>query len=180
MLGIRMFTGILLALATVEGAAADPALRADLQRVATARVFFAHQSVGANLIEGLGRLARQEKVPVYIAEMRVPENGHPLRKLPSFEQAVQERAGSIDIAMLKFCYVDVGAQTDAAALFEQYRATLGRLQARYPGITFVHVTLPLTTVQTGWKALAKRLAGRDPYGSVENVRREEYNALLRN
>lgn len=29
------------------------------------------------------------------------------------------------------------------------------------------------------KALVKRLLGRHPYGTVENVRREEYNALLR-
>jgi lysophospholipase L1-like esterase len=41
------------------------------------------------------------------------------------------------------------------------------------------VTLPLTTVQTGLKAFAKRLLGRAPYGTVENVRREEYNELLR-
>ena len=178
MRGLRIVTGIVLALAA-QAALADPALHAQLERVARERVFFAHQSVGANVLEGLGRLAAAEHVDLSIEDMRVPENGDPLRKLRNFERAVDERAGSIDVALVKFCYVDIGPDTDAAALFEQYRATLQRLQARHPDVTFVHVTVPLTRAQEGFKALAKRLIGRHPYGTVENVRREEYNALLR-
>ena len=53
------------------------------------------------------------------------------------------------------------------------------MRAANPRTTFVHVTLPLTTAQSGWKALAKRLVGRAPYGTIENVRREQYNALMR-
>src|SRR3954468_5359795 len=105
MAGIRLMTGILLALATVDGAAADPALRADLQRVAQERVFFAHQSVGANLLAGLQQLATSEKIALRIDDMLVPENGEPLRKLRSFEEALDKRAGTVDVAMLKFCYV---------------------------------------------------------------------------
>src|SRR6185437_6302983 len=71
------------------------------------------------------------------------------------------------------------AATDAPALFARYQETIAELRARNPQTTFVHVTLPLTTAQTGWKALAKRLLGRAPYGTIENVRREQYNALLR-
>jgi hypothetical protein len=179
MQGIRLMTAILLALATVDGAAADPALRADLERVARQRVFFGHQSVGANVLGGLRKLAASEKVALQVSDMLIPENGDPLRKLRSFEQALEERTGSVDVALLKFCYVDVSADTDAKALFGQYRTAIERLQATHPQTTFVHVTLPLTTVQGGVKALAKRVLGRHPYGTLENIRREEYNALLR-
>jgi hypothetical protein len=56
---------------------------------------------------------------------------------------------------------------------------VAELQARNPGTRFVHVTAPLSTVQSGPKAWAKRLLGKAPYGLVENARREEFNALLR-
>jgi len=182
MRGLALVTGIALAVATVEvvdGSTADAALRPQLERIANARVFFAHQSVGANLLDGLGRLAAEEGVQLHIDDMLVPENGDPMRKLRSFEEALDRRAGAVDVAMLKFCYVDLDEDTSAAALFESYRATIRRLQARYPGVVFVHVTVPLTVAQGGIKAMAKRLLGRHPYGTVENVRREEYNALLR-
>ncbi len=164
---------------THAAAAADATFAAELRKVALERVFFAHQSVGTNVMHGLASLAAGQGVELRFDELLVPENGDPLMKLRNFERAVGERAGTLDVAMLKFCYTDIGPDTDVPALFEQYRATLRRLQARYPGITFVHVTVPLTTVQTGLKAVAKRLLGGHPYGTLENVRREEYNALLR-
>jgi hypothetical protein len=85
----------------------------------------------------------------------------------------------VEVALVKFCYVDFSADTDAKALFARYRASIDVLRSRHPGTTFVHVTAPLTEVQGGAKGLLKRLLGRAPYGTVENVRREEYNALLR-
>ena len=172
--------------------AADSALRADLERIAHERVYFGHQSVGANLLEGVKQLADGAGVPLRIVEspsagavaagsiahVFLAENGAPLRKLESFKTALGEGA-RVDVALMKFCYVDVDGATDAKALFERYRATITDLRAKNPRTTFVHVTLPLTTAQTGWKALAKRMLGRAPYGTVENLRREEYNTLLR-
>ncbi len=114
-----------------------------------------------------------------VTSVRVPENGDPLRKLRSFEEAMAAQGAGADIALLKFCYADIKAETDARALFDGYRASMARLAARHRGTVFVHVSVPLTTVQRGPKALVKRLLGRHPYGTVENVRREEYNALLR-
>jgi hypothetical protein len=173
--------------------AADMTLKADLERVAQRSIYFGHQSVGENLLDGLRDLARDAGVPLRIAEARsasalkpgtfghtfVAENGDPLRKLRSFEQAMGPRQAPVDIAFVKFCYVDVDAATDSKALFEHYRAAIDGLRAKHPGTTFVHVTLPLTEEQGGAKALAKRLLGRAPGGTIENVRREEYNALLR-
>jgi len=172
--------------------AADEALRAELKLVASKRIYFAHQSVGANILQGVTELSRRAGVPLRIVQAPrasavpadsfghffVPENGAPLEKLANFETALGANSG-IDIALIKFCYVDIDATTDAAALFAHYQTTIAELRAANPHTVFVHVTLPLTTVQTGPKALAKRLLGRTPYGTIENVRREEYNALLR-
>lgn len=172
--------------------AADEGLRAELTLVAQKRIYFAHQSVGANLLAGVADLGREAGVPLRIVETSraaglgsgtfghffVPENGEPLRKLANFKAALGEGSNA-EIALIKFCYVDVDGTTDAQALFARYQATIAELRAKNPNTTFVHVTLPLTTAQTGWKALAKRLLGRAPYGTVENVRREQYNALLR-
>jgi hypothetical protein len=167
-------------------------LNEDLKRLAGERIYFGHQSVGKNVLDGLQELSRAAGVPLKIAEVTrasalqgpgighvfVPENGDPLRKLASFRQALG-RGSSVDIALVKFCYVDITADTDMRRLFDEYRTTIDELRKANPSTTFVHVTLPLTTVQTGPKAWLKRLLGRAPYGTVENVQREQYNALLR-
>ena len=172
--------------------AAPTSLRADLERIARERIYFGHQSVGANILDGLKELSGAVGVPLQIAEVPraanlsgagvghvfVAENGDPLRKLTSFKAALGE-GSSADIARLKFCYVDITADTDAPALFAAYRRTIDELRAKNPQTTFVHITLPLTTVQTGPKAWVKRVLGRAPYGTIENVKREQYNTLLR-
>ena len=149
-------------------------LASSVSAAAEPRVYFGHQSVGANILQGVKELG----VSLSIKDEFLAENGDPLKKLQNFKAAVGE-GSRFDIALVKFCYVDVNADTDARALFERYRATIAELRAKNPRTVFVHATLPLTTVQTGPKALAKRLLGRTPYGTIENVRRQEYNKLLR-
>jgi hypothetical protein len=178
-------------LSTAAAAASDVALHDDLQRLARERIYFAHQSVGANLIQGMEELGAEAGVRLRFVRVDrasdvpagafghtfVPENGRPLEKLDNFRDEL--KSASVDIAMVKFCYVDIRADTDVKQLFARYRETIDELRRQHPRTTFVHVTLPLTTVQTGLKAFAKRVLGRAPYGTVENVRREEYNELLR-
>lgn len=175
-------------------AADDAGLRPELERVSRLRVFFGHQSVGVNLLDGLRDLAAREGVALRIAEVPsasgippgtfahgfMPENGNPGLKLESFERAFRtDGAEEADVAFLKFCYVDFDQKSDVRAIFDRYQATLRALQSAHPRTRFVHVTVPLTTVQGGWKALLKRLLGRPPYGFLENARREELNELLR-
>jgi len=164
----------------------------DLKTLAGERIYFGHQSVGKNVLEGVQELSAAAGVPLKIAEVAqaadldgpalghlfVPENGDPLRKLASFRHALGSGSRA-DIALVKFCYVDITADTDMRGLFDEYRRTIDELKRRNPRTTFVHVTLPLTTVQTGPKAWVKRLLGRAPYGTIQNVKREQYNALLR-
>jgi hypothetical protein len=191
MAGLMVFAAGTTASGRVEG---DPRLRTELEEVSRHTVFFGHQSVGRNLLDGIRELAAREGVPLRFAETAgggaippgtfahgaVPENGNPLLKLRSFERALETGAAAgVDVAFVKFCYVDFDAGTDAPALFAAYQATLESLKRRYPQTTFVHVTAPLTTIQGGAKAFVKRLLGRPPSGVMENQRREEFNALLR-
>jgi hypothetical protein len=169
----------------------DATTRAELEHVSQRRIFFAHQSVGENLIEGITQLSTMAGVPVHMVETPtvngvppatfghtfIARNGEPLLKLQNFEQAMGSQPSGIDIALVKLCFVDVKANTDAKVLFENYRATISRLQAKNPGTTFVHVTLPLTSEQSGAKEFLKHLLGRG--SSAQNARREEYNSLLR-
>ncbi|MDD1748663.1 MAG: hypothetical protein LUO89_02195 [Methanothrix sp.] len=199
MSGVRIVTSTLLAVAvatanaTAAAAEFDATLHAELEQIAHQRIFFGHQSVGENLLDGIRQLSQMAAVPVHIVETPkagnvppatfghafVEKNGEPLLKLQSFEQAFSQHPAGIDIALLKFCFVDINADTDVKALFSRYRASINRLRAENPGTTFVHVTVPLMEVKGGMKASIRRLLGRAPDGAIENVRREEYNAILR-
>jgi hypothetical protein len=189
----------LAAMAVVGSAAAAPAvedakLRVDLETIARRTIYFGHKSVGANIVEGLVDLASQAGVPLRVTEVDgalglapgtfghgpVAENRNPLLKLESFTRILDSGPPSaVDIAFVKFCFVDFDSGTDASALFARYQATIAALRAKHPGTSFVHVTVPLTTVERGVKSFVKRLLGGSVYGLAENARRDEYNALLR-
>lgn len=175
-------------------AVGDPTVRAGLARLGGRTVFFGHQSVGMNVLEGLQLLATREGAELRIAEMKpgtvvrtgtiahawVGENQQPITKIDGFARALDAiPAPGVDIALVKLCYVDFSPDTDAAAILARYQAAIADLRRRHPRTTFIHVTAPLSTVQGGAKAMLKRVMGKQPYGLVENVRREEYNALLR-
>ncbi len=160
--------GVLAAVAVRPGAAAaDEAVRRDLESVAKRRIFFGHQSVGANVLDGLRRAAAQEGVPLRIVQVEdastlpagtlghafVAYSTRPDLKLENFARAVGPGgAADPDVALVKLCYVDIGPETAAAALFARYRGALAALREKHPRTTFVvHVTVPLAAVQRGPK-----------------------------
>ena len=174
-----LFAFVALSASSIAHAAnTDDSLRADLERIAQRRIFFGHQSVGVNLLDGIKQLSATTGVPVRIVEVTsasavqpgtfghafVAENENPLRKLKSFDQAMGVHRTGLDIALVKFCFVDFNSETDVKGLFARYRITLDTLQARNPGTTFVHVTAPLTTVESGIKIRIKQLLGSAPRG----------------
>lgn len=200
MFGIHAVTGTLLAVAALgttvvaHASNVDAGLRAEVERVAQRRIFFGHQSVGVNLLDGIRQISASVGVPVRITEVKtagaigaatightfIAENGNPHRKLESFKQAMGSQTTGLDIAFMKFCYVDFSPETDVKKLFAQYKTTIASLQALNPGTTFVHVTAPLTVVPDGIKIRLKKLLGRSaPPDFTDNLRREEYNSLLR-
>ena len=154
------------------------------------KVFFGHQSVGRNLLEGVREAAPKDlrvgKIgdtpgpnELLLSEADIGENEKPLTKIAAFERIVTENAAGLNAAMFKFCYIDFSAGTDTKALFDAYVAAHARLHAAHPKILFAHVTTPLTVVQSGPKAWLKKLTGNAPWGYVENQKRAEWNALLR-
>jgi hypothetical protein len=209
MLGNAIALGALLGIAALAlGASAappgvDPATRRDLEALARRSILFGHMSVGMELLDGLQKLAAREGValrvvggeggpppppasaapstaPSTLSHLFLGNNGDAPAKLDAFSRALASSARPApDIALVKFCYVDFATGTDAHALFSRYQATVGGLRSTHPETTFVHVTAPLSAVQAGPKAWAKRLLGKTPYGFTENARREEFNALVR-
>ena len=178
--------------------AAAPAIASEvhsnLASVAMSRVYFGHQSVGANILDGLRELSsatlsaalkivgtRDVDSVAYPAVIEFPigENGDPASKASDFASALDKSSQrSPAIALFKYCYLDVTPSTDVTALFTAHRAGVRALQARHPNIIFVHVTAPLTTVEPAPKVFLKRLLGKRTARDA-NQKRNEFNDRLR-
>lgn len=169
----------------------DPVLAADLQLARNRRIYFGHQSVGGNIIEGLRELGEPRlNIVVFngaalpgggvFAESGIGSNGQPNSKCDAFRRTVSLlAAGSLDVALMKFCYVDFTRATNVRQVFRYYESTIESLRTKYPEVIFVHVTAPLVARPPAWKTAAKTLLGRggDPT-DMENSLRCEFNTLL--
>ena len=173
------------------------ALNADLDIVREARILFGHQSVGADILEGVTELTDQLRaVPLsmiagtgpgittpaagFLAEVRIGRNGDPLSKFEAFRAAAVGAASPYDVVMMKLCYVDFDAASDSARVFDGYRRLVAGVRAEPASPVVLHITTPLLTRTPGWKLRVKTLLRRpEDVRSVENLRRAEYNALLR-
>lgn len=179
--------------ASVASPAASSKLQENLAKVASARVYFGHQSVGANILDGLRELSPGASPALNIVTTRaldsisapaliefpIGENGDPASKARDFASVLDgSRATSPAIAMFKYCYLDLTPRTDVPRLFAAHRDNVRALEARHPQLTFVHVTAPLTTAEPASKALLKRLLGKASSRDA-NRKRNEFNALLR-
>jgi hypothetical protein len=163
--------------------------------LASRRVFFAHKSVGQNIVDGISELQREYPSLAWpVIQTRSPAdldapafvhaengvNGDPLGKLAAFRRTIDNGFGArLDLAILKFCWADFTAATDVATLFAEYRDTLAAVENAHPNVTFVHFTVPLTIAQSGVKAWAKTLLGKPVFGIQENIARNQYNDMIR-
>lgn len=170
---------------------------ADLRTLSGMRVFFGHQSVGRNILDGVRALASEAGVQLRIEELagaspaagpglfhaNIGENGAPARKLEEFVAAVgTPDSVTYDLALLKFCYVDLdddSLERSPKALFDRYSAAVTRLVSRPGAPVLIHSTMPLTADPPGWKTTVKRWLGRETWTDAANIRRNEYNRLLR-
>jgi hypothetical protein len=146
-------------------------------------IYFGHQSVGTNIMDGVRTLLSSNTgaEPSVVttssaasmgtgiwAEASNGSNFDPISKITAFQSTIGGGVGAaVDVAFMKFCWVDFD---DAAAywgtgsvdaLFDQYRSTMAALKLAHPSVTFVHFTSPLYT------------------DTARNVRREQYNDLVR-
>lgn len=159
--------------------------------LANLRFFFAHQSVGADIVDGMTEvLAARADIPLRVIESatstgnieagffhaRLGRNGDVRSKCEAFAEAV--RSMSPTVAMLKYCYVDIDAASNPDALFDDYRRRMDALRAEVPQLTIVHATMPLTDID-GRKARLMSLLGRGSSKRDLNAIRNRYNDLLR-
>ena len=64
--------------------------------------------------------------------------------------------GFTGIAMFKYCYVDIGETTDVRKMFNAYRGTIEEVRRSHPSVRIVHMTVPLTTVDSSPKDVAEK------------------------
>lgn len=171
-----------------------PTASADQVRaVAGARVFFAHQSVGVNILDGLADVYQAHGLPAprtvqpgeagpedRLIEVRIGENGDGLGKIEAFDALLRDGlAEDLDVAILKLCYTDIREGEDVGRLFRAYTDTLTALEQDYPEVTFVAATVPLQ-VKRGPLGKVKAWLGKpDRLGPEHNTTREQFNALVR-
>lgn len=158
--------------------------------------FFGHQSVGYNIIDGVQEIMKEYPkikfhivestdasaiVPGTIVHSKVGKNSQPRTKIDDFSKFIGEGIGKkADAVALKFCYVDIKSNSDPEALFSEYEKEIEKIRKSYPDLAIIHITVPLTTLQSGPKAWIKKIIGRQISGVKENINRYQYNELLLN
>lgn len=163
------------------------------EALAARPIFFGHQSVGRDMMHGVARvLDAHPEIPLRVVsadgpedvggtafiDARIGRNRAPESKSAAFLEwvrAMGDRPGAL--AMYKFCYVDVNADTDPARLFADYQATIEEARRRHPGLLIVHMTLPLHTADEGMGERIRTVLGF-PTQTRLNAIRNRYNELL--
>lgn len=159
------------------------------------RVFFGHQSVGDNVLDGVRTLADTHGFPPLrivehesavvldgpaLVHARIGQNGDPQSKVRGFREALDGGLGSqIDVALMKFCFWDIRKDTDIDGVFAEYRRTLTELERQYPTVTFVHATVPFVAADVDWRARVRRLIGMTTPTDEDNAARERLNKKIR-
>lgn len=150
----------------------------DIAKAAALKVYFEHASVGEYMCAGIEALSASESryssgrnaldssydASWFASNSDLEDNmrGNPgeAMKISDFQSSLADSdlAGSIDLAMFKFCYID--SPTDASALFASVKSAMEGLEAAHPALTLVWWTMPIET--------------------SSNAERQEYNDLVRN
>ena len=161
-----------------------------VDQLSNARIFFGHQSVGGNVIEGMEKLLNDEqkaKLRIVksadpeslsdpgLAHLYIGENGDPILKLKEFSKAINGFSNNKpDIALFKFCYLDIDKNTDVDEVFNAYKNTIDKLKADNPDTKFVHMTVPLTVKDSFLRGFVKKIIGRPD----NNINRTIFNEMI--
>jgi hypothetical protein len=166
------------------------------EKLAQKKIFLGHQSVGSNVLDGVTDTMKEFPIvrlfikettdlkdfdnPVF-AHAKVGNNTEPISKCDDFKRLMDSGIGSkVDMAGFKFCYVDIKANTDINLLFKHYISTFEYLQTKYPTVNYIHFTVPLTNSEERWlKTRLKRLINKALYADADNIKRNEFNQLLK-
>lgn len=165
---------------------------AQWRQLASRRIYFGHQSVGGNIMDGVAEvLAAHPGLGLRVADAatldstsgpglyhaKVGRNEDPRGKLTEVIRVAD--ATNPQVAMVKYCYLDVTDSTDADSLFADYRQRIEALRQRHPGLVVVHITLPFTTVSSAPREWLSRTLRGHKTARDRMVIRNRYNELLR-
>jgi len=167
-----------------------------IQNLVNKKIFFGHQSVGDNIVQGVRDLvAAEPRLKLSIVTSADPQSVHglafveahigvnrdPRSKTAAFAAVLDKGFGAQGgVAMYKYCYIDFAPSTDVQQVFDRYHDGINELRRRYPSLTLVHSTVPLTaeesttTMRKRVRNVLRKIVGRDP-----NVKRNQFNKLLR-
>jgi hypothetical protein len=162
------------------------------------RIFFGHQSVGGNIVEGLKDVLKdnpQVKIKIVNSDKpgdlkegifehsEIGRNEDPESKINAFSKLVSPGVGrNADIAFFKFCYVDISSSTKVETLFKNYMGKMDQLEKEYPDVKFIHFTVPLLRQpEKSIKSSINKLLGRGNgfFDESHNIARNRYNELLK-
>lgn len=167
----------------------------ELKALQHKKIYFGHQSVGFNIIDGINDLSIERGKKLNIIELkkifpltepgfyhsRVGSNVDPISKIDDFARQMDAGIGNTaDISFFKFCFVDINPDTDINKVFEHYKETMASLKTKYPRTKFVHFTVPLSTTLTTWRTKLKVMLKKKVIWEYDsNIRKNEYNDLVR-
>jgi hypothetical protein len=169
------------------------------------RTFFAHQSVGADILAGIEQLTRDGASVARVLDLaqardntrdhngpdlthslliiheRIGANREPLTKIAAFRAVLAANPRpEIDVALLKFCYVDIATPAEAEALWRHYETAIEELSTAHPGVQLVHCTVPLRSLPEGPYAwLRRRVLGHRHPAFAANRARDWFNRQVR-
>ena len=152
--------------------------RTELNNIMNKKIIFGHQSVGGNILSGLELIGEQDNKLKFniiqdpdFSKLNIGVLGHfkcglnkePYSKIKDFKDKIENNyGGKVDIAFMKFCYIDIFEDTDIEMLFSEYTNMLDSLENKFPEIIFIHVTIPLRV-----------------HENKKNILRHQYNEMLR-
>lgn len=161
------------------------------------KVFFGHQSVGNNMINGLNTLIennddlnfikvltienylklenKDDDSLFYFIHTRIGENGHPQKKIDDFKKNIQI-LHEVDAAFMKFCYADIRPHSNIESIYTNYKSAHIELSNEFKNTKFIYFTVPVTAKQGTIKRVIKSIVGKED----QNINRFKYNELLRN
>ncbi|WP_321391026.1 hypothetical protein [uncultured Desulfuromusa sp.] len=184
------FLSIILGLLNVQCLLAEETgLNKNWKSLADKKVFFGHQSVGENILDGINDVTSGTLQVSHFKEgvfdnvgsfshARVGENFDPISKIDAFYENISKANVKPDIAFLKLCYVDINKDTDIENIFEYYQSVMLKINADFPDIKLIHLTAPLKVNKTSWKTTVKKMLGRDLWEYADNVARNRYNKMV--
>jgi hypothetical protein len=157
-------------------------------------VYFGHQSVGNNILSGVSLWEEETGSSLNLVETRdfasieensfihyrIGINGDPKGKIDDFVSLTAELPDTVStVSFFKFCYADIIESTDVDDLFKYYKENIINLKTEYPNCQIILFTVPVTRVEHGLKATAKKLLGRSTHSKLDNVKRHEFNNMVR-